>query len=491
MPQQSGVLTWQQVGRAWLESQGHFLTKSGYPVSPMETAFYDPYRYKLVLAGEGAGKSYTGALYAAARWVYELSRIPERYLLWIVGQDYESAYREFDLLQDFLVQFGVLAPRDVTVRDQGRDKCWFTARLDDRVLFAETITGGEPSKVARLEPHGILGCEVGQWTHELFLRVFGRLARKGGWLWGSGTFEGSTGWLPLLWRRWQADNPEGGRSYSCPTWTNAWKFPGGEQDPEIQRLKALYPPYRFQERFGAVPCAPAGTVFDDFFPTEHVSGEAVYNPQLPLYLAIDPGYRVYAVLAIQVLPDAVHVVDEVYERGLTAPQVIKLCARRPWGQDEEGRWRVVGGTIDVAGTQHQGLESHEEVWAAAGIRLTSEKIPVQAGIDRVRTFLRAAALKGEIPRLRINPSCRGLISEMGGGEPPFSDGGPWRYKVDKEGNTLSDEPEKTNCDSAKALAYFLVSRYGYVEQPRQTGLFNPYHANTAPSWFDWFKGAPL
>ena len=217
----------------------------------------------------------------------------------------------------------------------------------------------------------------------MFLRLRGRIAERRGWLWLSGTFEGSRGWYAEKFRAWQGAGRPDARAFSIPSWENRALYPGGRDDPEMAELEAMFPADLFMERFGGVPCAPSTLVFREFEPRVHVgpqgrpSGAAVE-------LAIDPGYAgAYAVLAIEQRGPDVAVVDEVYMRRHVAGDVIAACRARLW-------WpRVRGGVIDVAGRQHHATPSQIEVWAAlGGIRLRSHRVPLRSGIDRLRTFLR-------------------------------------------------------------------------------------------------------
>ena len=148
----------------------------------IQKAMLDAQRFKLVMAGERTGKSFNGAVYAVLKYLYTKLQSPEeKQLFWLIGKDYEASLAEFDYLVELFVMLGLLdGSKNVFKRDQGRDKSSF--RLDDSSLFVETMTGGDPQKIARLAPHGILGCEVAQWYPELFQRAAGRLVQRKGWL---------------------------------------------------------------------------------------------------------------------------------------------------------------------------------------------------------------------------------------------------------------------------------------------------------------------
>ena len=116
-----------------------------------------------------------------------------------------------------------------------------------------TKSARDPARLAGEAPDGILGCEAAQLPYDVFLRLRGRVAERRGWLWLSGTFEGSRGWYADHFSAWQAVNADGAASFSIPTWSNRALFPGGRADAEIEALEATYPAAVFRERFGGVP----------------------------------------------------------------------------------------------------------------------------------------------------------------------------------------------------------------------------------------------
>ena len=217
----------------------------------------------------------------------------------------------------------------------------------------------------------------------------------------------------------------------------------------------------FQERFAGVPCPPAGLVFDEFRLNHHVRE---IEPNGPVYLAVDPGYAgAYAVEAAQINGDRVEVIDEVYEQGLTTQQVIKICQMRPWWS------RVEGGAIDIAARQHQAMPAVAEVWLKeAGIHLRSRKVRIVEGIERMRTFLKINPLTN-LPNIFFDPKCKGIISEFGGGPNPFTgQQAVYRYRMGRESEIVSEEPEDKNNHAIKAMIYFLVDRFGFAHGARKT-----------------------
>lgn len=411
------------------------------PSAPQRQAHLDEHRSKCSAGGERGGKSFWTAM-EILLWCLAV----ENGLVWIVGPDYEQARPEMRHLLPALERMGLL---DGTCRTSLPTQGAWSVELVTGTRI-ETKTSVDVTKIAGMPPDGVAMVEAAQQPQEAYLRCRGRVGEKRGPLVMSGTFEGSLGWYADLWRRWQADNVEGGRSFSLPTWSNLAIYPGGRQDPEILALEAAYPADVFGERFGAVPCAPSTIVFREFDPTVHVSWDASYTEGTPVQLWVDPGYaHGYAVVPIQLWPKRspgqVWQIDEVHEAGLTAPEIIERCKARPWWGD------VRTLVMDVAGKAHPGAESQAEIWARlTGLQAIMKPVPVVDGILRHRTFLKDPETGR--PRLLHNPKCTKTIAEYQ----------HYRYAVDHERSPATELPIDRDNHALKALAYGLVANYGHV-----------------------------
>jgi hypothetical protein len=313
-------------------------------------------------------------------------------------------------------------------------------------------------KLAMEAPDYVLMVEAAQQTEATFLRLRGRVAEKRGHMCLSGTFEGSLGWYPDYWRRWQHRNADGGISFSVPTWDNTVIYPGGENDPEILQLKATYPEALFQERFGAVPCPPSTLVFPEFKWEVHTRENIV--PSWPdfwgsIELAIDPGYaNPYAVLAVWRVGDMVFVIDEIYKTHTLGESVVALAMEKPW-------WKYVsGGVIDVAGRAHDASKSQIEVWEeVAGLRLRSQFVHVSDGITRYKSFLQSPGF--------VSPNVVGLrgariIFDQDNCPNSIAEHGKYKYREVRDDRPVTEEPVDRDNHAVKALWYYLVDVFGYT-----------------------------
>ena len=172
---------------------------------------------------------------------------------------------------------------------------------------------------------------------------------------------------------------------------------------------------------------------------------------------MDPGYAgAYAVEVVQEINGQVCVIDEIYEQGLITKEIIEIAQSRPWWKD------VQGGVIDIAGYQHQAMSAPAEIWMEeTGLYLSGQKIKINDGTERLKGFLKTDP-QTNAPKLIINPKCEGILSEFGVVPNPF-DGQTraYRWKVDRDGNIVGEQPDDKNNHGVKAVIYGLVDRFGY------------------------------
>lgn len=413
-----------------------------------EHPFYSPSRLILVMAGEGAGKSFHAGAFAAAHTVCDVEL--ETKLYWVVGKDFEQARKDFE----YWVQFEEVLQNVKSLnmpfsRDQ---QCVMELKTGQTVV---TISAYDPQKLGREEPDGIVGAEVGLWDGEAYLRCEGRLARKPhSWGFFTGSFETNQGWLPDLYKLGQGPNGRGIRSYGFPSWVNRVKYPLGENDPAIQALREGNSPARFKQRYGGELTSPTNVIFSEFSHALHVDYGLIPDLGLPVHIAVDPGDKVYCVLFVQVQPNGeVWVLDEIYESHWTHQMVVSTCRTNYL-------WPLVkGGTIDVAAKQaHMGMPVPlQEWWKDTGLSLSSRHIAVEDSIERIRLALSINPRTGR-PYLRIHPRCKGLIAELGGGPSPVDNGGPWVYHQFRD--QIGPPESGKNDHACKALAYLLAGPYG-------------------------------
>ena len=409
-------------------------------------------RFTLVAGGEQAGKSMIASKFLLKR-VFETK---EKGLYWLVAADYGRTRAEYEYLINDFAKLNLLKKASKRV-DPGR------IELADGTVI-ETKSAKDPRTLAMRAPDGIIGCEASQLDLESYYRIRGRCAPKAAWMFLSGTFEGSLGWYPSLFQAWKYSTGDE-KSFSLPSYTNKHLYPGGKDDPEIQKLKNEASDAFFMERIEGIPSPPVGVVFQEFRADKHVSEAAVYVPEEPVHLWIDPGYAGgYAVEAIQIINDQVRIIDEVYEQSLITEEMINICQNREWWSD------VKFGVIDVAGYQHQAMAAPAEVWMnETGLFLDSEKIKINDGTEKLKSMLKLAP-NGE-PRLIVNKQCKGILSEFGAAPNPFNGQTlVYRWKVDRDGNVVGNQPEDKYNHGVKAVIYGLINHFGYAHIENRTTI---------------------
>jgi hypothetical protein len=418
--------------------------KVGYdPTVAQKPIIFSDKRFILVAGGEQAGKSMVASKFLLSKW----TETQGPGLFWLVAADYERSRAEFEyLVQDFAT-LGILKKASKRV-DPGR------IELADGTVI-ETKSAKDPRTLAMRAPDGIIGCEASQLDLETFYRLRARCAPKKAWMFLGGTFEGSLGWYPQLFLAWQHGS-DVEKAYSLPSFSNHHLYPGGENDPEIERLQKDSSDDFFKERIMGIPSPPRGLVFHEFRADYHVR-EIEYVPDEPVHLWIDPGYAGgYAVEVVQILDEQICVVDEIYEKSLITEEIVDLAMDKPWWRD------VKFGVIDVAGYQHQAMSAPAEVWLdKAGLYMASQKVKINDGTERLKSMLKVDP-KHHRPKLIINPKCKGVLSEFGAAPNPF-DGQTrvYKWKTDRDGNIVGNQPEDKYNHGIKALIYGLIDRFGY------------------------------
>ena len=402
-------------------------------------------RFILVAGGEQAGKSMVASKYLLGRFL----ETDGAGLFWLVAADYERTRAEFEYLVEDFGNLGLLKEASKRV-DPGR-----IILADDTRI--ETKSAKDPRTLAMRAPNGIVGCEASQLDLETFNRLRGRCAPKRGWMFLSGTFEGSLGWYPQMFQSWQHSSNKDEQSFSLPSYSNQYLYPGGRDDPEILALERASSDDFFMERIEGIPSPPQGMVFTEIRPDIHVQ-DVKYEPDVPVHIWIDPGYaEAYACEIVQIVNDQVRVIDEIYERDLVTDDMIDIAQSRPWWRDARF------GVIDVAGFQHQAMAAPAERWMdRTGIYFDSQKIRINEGTERLKSFLKTDPVDQREPRIVFNPDCTGILSEFGVMPNPF-DGQTraYRWKMDRDGNIVGETPQDQYNHGVKAVIYGLINRYGY------------------------------
>lgn len=422
-------------------------------------------RLVMVTGGVRAGKSQFLAM-ELLRHVFK-----DNGLIWLVGPDYEQAKGEFDYMYAPLKALDMIANESIPEKGSRT----FTTLWGCRV---QTKSAKDLATVASFAPHALAGVEMGQQSYASYEKLQERALEHGARIFMTGTLEDAQPWYADIWEKWQGANPEGGRSFSLPSWSNTAKFPGGRYDPKIKDLESGLSPEVFLQRVAAIPYKPMGLVFKLFDRKLHVPERGVaYDPDLPVELAIDPAQHTYAVLAVQwkVIPrlfttnakgqqiplTEVRVIDEVYEHDTTAYDVIPLVQARPWFK------AVKSGVIDVAGKQQHANKSQVQIWREeAALNLRSKKVFILDGIEALRYRLRVHP-DAQAPLIQFDYHLRSDRDVQGRANGLLAEFGLYKWPDWTEGMSVATRPIDASGDAVKALWYWLIDKFGVaLERPK-------------------------
>lgn len=420
-------------------------------------------RMIMVTGGVRAGKSN----FLAMELLREVFK--DNGLIWLVGPDYEQAKGEFDYMYAPLKAMGMVASESLPEKGSRQLTTVWGCRV-------QTKSSTDLHTLASFAPHALAGVEMGQQPFGAYEKLQERALEHGSRIFMTGTIEDAQPWYSDLWERWQGDNPENGRSFALPSWSNTVKFPGGLEDEKIQALRAGITPELFLQRVAAVPYKSSGLVFRDFDRNTHVR-PLPFDPKLPIELAIDPAQHTYALLAIQhiTLPGLfgtnakgekipltqVNVIDEIYEHDVTAYDIIPLFKAKPWAK------YVRTGVTDVAGKQHHANKSQVQIWREeANIQLRARYVTIPEGIEVVRYRLREHP-EAKQPLIYFDYKMRSDRDTQGRANGTIAEAGLYKWPNWKEGMSSASRPIDANNDGFKALGYWLFDRFGSaVERPK-------------------------
>ena len=437
------------------------------PTGPEQTEILDCRApFIIVSGGEQGGKSFLAAWYLVEK-VYELDR-PGIY--WLVGRKYENCFKEWEYLLTFFRKLGILDEDATSKTDPSKPRRMY---LEDGTVI-RTISVYETQNIIAEAPDGILACEASQLPFEGYEKLRARAAASGGWLIMTGTFEmNEQPWYPALFEEWQLRSDDH-RAFLLPSWSNTVIYPGGRQDPKLLALEEDTTHEFFEERIAGLVRKPKDLVFRDYFLADRHVRRCPFLPDFPVHIAMDPGYSqgAHAMLAIQKPPGSpLRVFAEVYGTAISCEDMIEIAQNMEW-------WANVGdiSTIDIQATRwQQGTTPPALVWQhRTGLVLRSKHVGIMDGIDRLKTFLKLDQ-QGQ-PKVIFDPSCYGLLSELGLCKSPLSGKmDAYRYRM-KDGVVQGVRPLDRANHSIKALIYWLVIVFGYVTISKESRVIK------AKSW---------
>ena len=435
-------------------------------------------RFKVTAAGRRFGKSALGGhrLTASAfEAFYRKQELEDRGIraeYWIVGPNYTDSEKEFRVLYNDLTKLQVPFDRPGTYNDpiggnmhvslwEGRYQVHGKSAAHPESLVGEGLHGALMVEAAKIKEK--------VWTK--FVRP--TLNDFTGWAELTSTPEGKN-WFYQRWQAGQDHGQDAWRSFRMPSWMNPHVYPGGATDEQLATLRALVNAKAtvnksvirdigldpeiaqlmldltepmFNQEIAALFTEYVGRVFQEFDEETHVTSLG-FNPNWATYAAVDYGFTNPNVwLLVQVDPhgERVHVIDEIYEKGLSPKEFADEIKRRNLCPESlqafypdpasPGDTRILEAELKV---RHKG--------GTGGL--------VKDRIDLIRDFLRPwpAHAPHPTPRLMIDRKCVNTIRD-------FND---YRYpdRRDEQDKNAPEAPMKKDDHAPEALGRFFAGHFG-------------------------------
>lgn len=347
-------------------------------------------------------------------------------------------------------------------------------------------------------------------------RLIPRLIDSGGWILSIGTFEFLQGeWFEEYFDIGQGDNDLDIASFMMPTTKNfhIYMGRGGEElkdvaddyhtnpkkvmkgNPDItwplkpgtqviinnidlkwlEKERKRIDPRTFEARYLAKSAGNQFRVFPDYNISTFVDKDkAEYDPDLPVFLAIDPG-GTYAVAVVQFktahslglesvneLSSGYHccIIDEIYlQTTTTTHEIYDIVTSREWfSRLWHQPWEEpYHGCIDVMAPEQRRTWERKVREEIPGFRLRKKKVGVAAGVKTLQYWL-------DMGSLWVHPRARWFSTEMK----------RYHYKEVSLARLETGDPraKKNPVDSwnhlIKALIYLLVIRCGYWGKSKES-----------------------
>lgn len=399
---------------------------------------------------------------------------------WIVGPEYSDSEKEFRVAWNELKRLGVPFDKPGSYNDpiggnmhlslwQGTFQLHAKSAKHPETLVGEGLSGVVMAEAAKLKER--------VW----FKYIRPTLADFNGWALLSSTPEGKN-WF---YRQWQAgQDPEriNWDSWRMPSWMNPYVYKKPTKGPDVRLLQGLLQAHgetrtpraiieelglliddeildfmedltdeSFNQEIAADFTEFVGRVFKEFDEEVHV-GSPKWDPKARHYAAVDYGFtnpNVWLLIQLDAFGN-MYVLDEVYERNLTADEFADEIISR-------GLHNVSAFFPDPASPGDTAtLEKKLKVRAVGGTGgLLTDRIDAIRKALRVRPVVKHLPIghPERLPRLIIHRRCKNMIHEFN----------EYRYPNKKE-NILGDEkpenPMKKDDHTPEALGRFLAGLEG-------------------------------
>lgn len=403
-------------------------SKIGYkPHSDEQRQFHKSLaRFRAAICGRRFGKSTMAAVD-----LIEACFIPDSYF-WICGPSYRLAEKEFRIVYRAFCDYDKLnmskeikKSYNAKQGDMRMEFPWHTviecvSATNQESLIGEGLDGVIMSEAAR---HSLE-------TWEAYIEP--ALSDRRGWATFPSTPKGFN-WLQGMYQLGQEPDFPDYESWRYPTWLNSVRYPGGFDDPELQRVRRVVSPGFWKQEYAAEFTSFEGQIYEEFDPRYHVL-DIQYQPLWKNYWVFDYGFSDPLVcLDIMVDPsDNVYVWREYMVRHKTT-----------WEHAHELKLRQNpdGHHVDAMFGDPRGADEAATIALVLG-QVFSQDVPWIQGIEAVKRWLKLGP-EGK-PKLFIDRSCTTLIRQMQA----------LRHKEIKEGQNAREGQVDYDDHGPDALRYF-------------------------------------
>lgn len=440
-------------------------------------------RFNVTSAGRRFGKSENGGHKLTTRAFEAYYRRKEyedrgkRMEYWIVGPNYTDAEKEFRVLYNDVSRLEMPMDRPGTYNDPIGGNMHLS--LWGGTFQVHAKSGAHPESLVGEGLHGCLLVEAAKLKERVWTKfIRPTLNDFGGWADFTSTPEGKN-WFYELWQRGQDHRQDAWRSYRAPAWLNPHVYPRGASeealdavrarmaarlpvnqdylreldrqgliiDPEIVQLMIDLTEETFNQEIGADFSDFVGKVFKNFDEEVHVR-DLEFNPEWQTYAAVDYGYtnpNVWLLIQVDPFGERMHVLDEIYEPGLSPVEFGREIVRRglcPTGTlafypdpASPGDTRVLESILKVRGRGGTGGE-------------------LKHRLDIIREWLKPwpAHDPAQRPRLLFDRKCIRTINDFN----------EYRYpdRKDEQDKNAPELPLKKNDHGPEALGRFFAGHFG-------------------------------
>ncbi len=379
-------------------SQASLFNEIGYePHSDLQWEIHrSQERFIIPCCGRRWGKSQS-----AGHWMTEKLFQPDSWF-WIIGPTYTLGEKEFRVVYDDLFNPKKLGLRHPKIRKgynarQGNmyiELPWNThlevksADKPDEGLVGEGLSGAIMSEAAKHK--------MDTWVRYIEPSLSDNR--------GSAIFPSTPqgfNWYHGLFELGADPNHLAFKSIHAPSWTNPISFPGGLDDPEIQRIKSVASPQWFDQEYGAKFTSFEGMIYDEFDRTVHVR-EFDYNPTWRNFEVFDFGFAdPFVCLSIMVdMSDNVYVWREYY---------VRYKATMEHGYFLRDRKNPDGYHVNAMFGDPRGADEIATLSMILG-PIYARAVPWKMGIEAVKRNMRIQP--DGMPKLFIHPRCVNTIKEI-------------------------------------------------------------------------------